>query len=50
MYDFVGKSKWDSWDRCKGCSKEFAKKKYIALAAEIDKTIPNKMEAILMEE
>jgi diazepam-binding inhibitor (GABA receptor modulating acyl-CoA-binding protein) len=28
MFDLKGKAKWDSWEKCKGTSKEDAMKKY----------------------
>ncbi|KAJ7227410.1 acyl-CoA-binding protein [Mycena pura] len=35
MFDFVGKAKWDAWDKVKGTSKEDACKKYVERLIEL---------------
>lgn len=35
MFDFVGKAKYDAWDKQKGLSKEQAQQKYIDLVEEL---------------
>ncbi|PSS36743.1 hypothetical protein PHLCEN_2v1374 [Hermanssonia centrifuga] len=35
MLDFVGKAKWDAWNKVKGTSKEDARQKYVDKLLEV---------------
>jgi diazepam-binding inhibitor (GABA receptor modulator, acyl-CoA-binding protein) len=49
LLDFVGKAKWDAWNRAKGMSTVKAMQNYIAVAVKIDPSIRKKMAAALQE-